>query len=303
MEDMEYYKKIGEMPAMGFSPDAEYPVINTEKGRAQLRIDGSMPTGGLKIYSIHSGDRPNVIPGSAVAVVAGDEDMVSTLASFAEEEGYTLSAKAMDDGKVRIEATGIPGHAAFPENTQNACGVLLKTLKALGAIGLVAWLADRIGTDPYGVSLGVALTDHVSGPLTCNLGILRCDEGTLAATLDIRFPVMTNTEMMIKIIGDSVKREGGQLLVEECKGSHHVPEDTDLVQGLLAAYHQVTGRPKATLAMGGGTYARYLGQGVAFGCAFPGDGDKAHQAGECMTVDNLMLNIRILATAILNLAG
>ena len=31
---------------------------------------------------------------------------------------------------------------------------------------------------------------------------------------------------------------------------------------------------------GGGTYARCLGEGVAFGSAFPEDEELAHQAGE-----------------------
>ena len=38
MEDIEYYLKHAEMPDMSFSPDAEYPIINGEKGILTFKI-------------------------------------------------------------------------------------------------------------------------------------------------------------------------------------------------------------------------------------------------------------------------
>ena len=72
---------------------------------------------------------------------------------------------------------------------------------------------------------------------------------------------------------------------------------------LLNAYHEETGRPRECVATGGGTYARCLAEGVAFGASFPEDEDVAHQANEYMSLDVMMQNVRIIARAIVSLAG
>jgi acetylornithine deacetylase/succinyl-diaminopimelate desuccinylase-like protein len=71
----------------------------------------------------------------------------------------------------------------------------------------------------------------------------------------------------------------------------------------LNAYHEETGRPRECIATGGGTYARCLAEGVAFGASFPEDEDVAHQANEYMLLDSLWQNVRIIARAIVMLAG
>jgi succinyl-diaminopimelate desuccinylase len=87
------------------------------------------------------------------------------------------------------------------------------------------------------------------------------------------------------------------------KAPHHVPASSPLVQALLDAYHEVTGLPRETIAIGGGTYARSLREGVAFGALFPDEADVAHQADEHMFIESLNKNMRIFAYAIVKLAG
>ena len=68
MQDLEYYEeKIG-LPAMGFSPDANFPLINTEKGIMQMKLDA--PLADERLVSIACGTRANVVPGTAVATGA-----------------------------------------------------------------------------------------------------------------------------------------------------------------------------------------------------------------------------------------
>ena len=57
------------------------------------------------------------------------------------------------------------------------------------------------------------------------------------------------------------------------------------------------------MAIGGGTYARCLAEGVAFGATFPEEEEMAHQADEYIRIDTLMQNVKIMARAILLLAG
>ena len=84
---------------------------------------------------------------------------------------------------------------------------------------------------------------------------------------------------------------------------HHVPAESELVSGLLAAYHEETGLPADPQFTGGGTYAKCLKQGVAFGASFPDDEDLAHQAGEYVYLSKMITATKIYANALVRLAG
>ena len=89
-------------------------------------------------------------------------------------------------------------------------------------------------------------------------------------------------------------------------GSHtplHVPAEHKIVKGLLKVYHEVTGLPAYTIAIGGGTYSRMMPNTVAFGVCFPGDMDVCHIADEYIDIDKMMLGVKIFAHAIVELAG
>ena len=93
------------------------------------------------------------------------------------------------------------------------------------------------------------------------------------------------------------------VIVDSSRKPHHVSEHSELVQQLLEAYHEVTGGEKKALAIGGGTYAQSMEEGVAFGALFPGETELAHQADEYISEESLYQNARIFACAIVRLAG
>lgn len=294
---MHHYLEHCDMPKVGFSPDANFPVINTEKGMLHLSVRGAYHKGGL-VKEISVGERCNVVPGSAVATVYGDEALCARAESFAREQGYDLKAQAQADGTALLTVTGMPGHAAFPEGAKNALGQLLVVLKALGAEGSLAVLAERVGAEYDGLSLGIRCKDETSGPLTCNLGILRYNEQDgLYATLDIRYPILCDHKALTRCIEAALAPEVS-VTVDSQKDPHHVSPHSKLVKDLLDAYHEVTGLPREAVATGGGTYARVLEEGVAFGSVFPGEEELAHQADEYMPVDSLVKNVQIFVYAL-----
>ena len=300
MEDIRYYKKVAVMPRIGFSPDATYPVINLEKGMCGLELTAPVSAEGLQIAELHVGERTNVIPGAATALVEGGSELAAKVGDISKKFGWPVKA-VMEGGKIRITATGINGHAAYPETARNAIGQMLITLRELGAVGPIATLADAVGTQYYGEGLGIASEDKASGKLTCNLGILKIEKGQLFATLDIRYPLLIAGERLRDVIAAHVK--GIEVKQVNFKHPHYVPESSELVQCLLEAYHEVTGGKKETLSTGGGTYARMLSEGVAFGASFPDDPDLAHQADERISISSLMNSMKIFARAIVKLAG
>ena len=297
---MHYYKQVATMPRQGFSPDANYPIINIEKGILRIRLKADLPQEGLKIVRFDTGERPNVVPGKAVALVAGDETTVTKIAAISEKLGFPVSAE-MENGLVKITVIGINGHAAFPEGARNAIGEMLLVLRELGAQGSIKALADKVGMEYDGASLQIKINDCISGGLTCNIGIIRADESGVSAVLDIRYPVMTNPDMVVKNVQASLP--GFTVEAASPNEPHYIPESSELVQKLLDAYCEVTGYERKCLYTGGGTYARELEEGVAFGAAFPEDEDLAHQANEYVILEELHKNIKIFASAIVKLAG
>lgn len=299
-EDIAHYNKVATMPRMGFSPDASYPIINIEKGICRLELHGVLSNEGLQVIAFNNGERPNVIPGRASALVAGDAATVAQAEAAAKKLDIPAEVQLTDKG-VSITVTGISGHAAYPETARNANGEMLLLLRELGVQRDLRLLADKIGLDYKGEGLEISVSDGISGYLTCNLGIIRAGEGGVYATLDIRYPVMTNPDMIIKNVSASLP--GMRVEAMEVKEPHHVPAGSELVQNLLDAYHEVTGYERKCLYTGGGTYARSLQEGVAFGASFPQDEDLAHQANEYADIEGLYKNIKIFALAIVKLAG
>ena len=301
MSDMHHYASKVKMPDYGFSPDAEFPVINIEKGGA------AMP-----VYSLYAGERPNVVPAEATAEVGLGEMTLEALNDkladiAAAHDHFVLKAEPGIVGRAKIIATGVNGHAAMPWSGVNAAGMLLVALNELGAGGgsreAIAMLAEAVGMDYTGQALGIACKDELSGELTCSLGILRYDDNEISALLDIRYPLCGNEET---ILGQAAKRVAPAGMSVGCVGSHtplHVPAESRIVQGLLKVYHEVTGLDAYTIAIGGGTYSRMMPNTVAFGVCFPGDMDVCHIADEYIDLEKLMLGMKIFAHAIVELAG
>ena len=154
MTDMAYYNAHTASPDYGFSPDAEYPVINIEKGGLHILL--SKNTGGeegaeIPVYELYAGERPNVVPGIARAVV-GCKDVSALrerLELVAAARGFELALRDLGNGRAEITATGKSAHASTPHLGKNAAGMLLIALSELGAGG-----GSREAWPPAWASLG-----------------------------------------------------------------------------------------------------------------------------------------------------
>lgn len=94
--------------------------------------------------------------------------------------------------------------------------------------------------------------------------------------------------------------------MELLKGSrmtppHYVPEESPFVQTLLTCYEEVMGEPGYCLAIGGGTYAHHLKNGVAFGCMRLGTDYHMHGANEYLIVDEIVRSAELFALVIARL--
>ena len=83
----------------------------------------------------------------------------------------------------------------------------------------------------------------------------------------------------------------------------YLDKNGSLVQTLLSVYEDCTGEKAEPVAIGGGTYARALENGVAFGPERKGDEPVVHQADEYISVDRVKLLLEVYEKALERLCG
>ena len=83
---------------------------------------------------------------------------------------------------------------------------------------------------------------------------------------------------------------------------HYVPEDSELVSGLLKVYRERTGDMSAPKRIGGGTYARHFDTAVAFGIEREYRENRLHMVDEALNMEDFIEDVKIMADAIVELA-
>ncbi len=136
-----------------------------------------------------------------------------------------------------------------------------------------------------------------------NIGKMKFESGKESVVgVNLRYPVTFNFEEGMKPFHEIMNHIGGEIVVKTHMKPHHVNQEDMLVKTLAKVYEEHTGEKAELLSIGGGTYARSLQSGVAFGPLFPGREDIAHKKDEYMFVDDLLKATAIYAQAIYELA-
>ena len=306
---MHRYFEVEPAPTLGFSPDAEFPVINGEKGQVSLKI-GAPATNGdqYALESFHSGLRFNMVPREAVALVTVPDRNAVTAAfsQFVDDNPISGTAEETADG-LRLTVIGKAAHGMEPEQGINAGTYLAKFLDrydfAGGAKSFIHFLAKYLHLDTRMAGFDGAFTDPVMGELTMNAGILNFDQDNGAdIDMNFRFPKgITPDELET-----NVKRVTDQLGMTVAQGPsqkpHYVDPADPIVKTLMQAYIDQTGDTDAKPeVVGGGTYGRLMARGVAFGALMPQTPNTMHQANEFQPVADLIKSMAIYMEAINNL--
>ncbi|HBP63032.1 MAG TPA: dipeptidase PepV [Desulfosporosinus sp.] len=308
--DMDYYLKKEEVPQIGFAPDAEFPVIHAEKGILHLELSQSYATPFSHLVRVQGGERANIVPDVCQVTVKGISGEIIThqLKDFSFPKGVSAKiSRSTTEQETELTISGVGAHGSLPQNGKNAVLYALQFLQTLPLDAEEQHLLDFILTHPgtgfYGEGFGIALMDEPSGKLSLNLGILELASDKVRFVIDIRYPVTFKRDDVYLPIEKIAKTENFSLKILTHQEAHHVPKDSDLVQSLLKAYADVTGLEPFAFAIGGGTYAKALPQGVAFGPVFPGEPDGIHCPDEYISIEKLLITTKVYAQAILNLAA
>lgn len=312
-EDIEYYFTKEQAPPYVFTPDAEFPVINIEKGairtafRAQFQPSLTLP----RVCSVNGGYKVNVVPPEADAVIEGLS--VDELQRYAQEvttaTRVQFECTEQSEGVIAIHAVGEGGHASTPESANNAITALLTLIAALP-------LSESEGHHvlkgvnvifPHGdhgaEAAGLAMSDAESGALTMNFSIISYDEQSFEGYFDSRVPLCATEENTFDVLEQKFAPYKLVLERDNFEPPHHTPADSPFVKTLLHVYEQYTGLQGECIAIGGGTYVHDIEGGVAFGPTMPGIDTRMHSNDEFIIVDDLLLAAQIYAQVIVEICG
>ncbi|WP_314091205.1 dipeptidase PepV [Gemella haemolysans] len=304
---VEAYFKHEEQPASGFTPDAMFPLVYAEKARAtfdhKLKFVVEDGNYNYKLVKFNGGQVLNMVIASAKAELVGE-------VSDIKEKFENFLALEKLDGEVTVEDTikltlkGKAAHGSTPQYGVNGATKLAEFLSTLGldnnGKNFVDYIVEKLANDPFGEKLGIDYSDNEMGEATYNYGIIDYDllKKVGIVSTDCRHPM--KFDLVARLNG--VKVDNIDIEVTSTKEAHYVPKDDELVTTLMDVYRKHTGDTKNdAFVLGGGTYARCLKKGVAFGLLFPDKEDTMHQANEYLEVEDLLLATAIYAEGIYKL--
>jgi succinyl-diaminopimelate desuccinylase len=305
-----HYFQKEEMPDFGFAPDADFPIINAEKGIFDVEFtisEGSQNNANLQLLSFQSGQRLNMVPDRAYAKIKGPdlENVEKAFLGYGEKKGVQCHS-FVENEELTLQMEGKSAHGSTPEIGINAGLELAEFLNGYSFTGtgkaFLALLEDVTG-EFTGNKLGIAAEDQASGKLSVNAGVMKFSltEGGKVG-LNIRYPVTHNSDDIENTLLQRARKVNWDMRIIENNPPNYVDHNHPLIKTLQKVYEEQTGEKGELIAIGGGTYARSLNTGVAFGALFPGREDVAHQKNEYMFVDDLMRAAAIYAQAIYELA-
>jgi succinyl-diaminopimelate desuccinylase len=263
-ECMQHYTKVEELPQYAITPDADYPGIIGEKGVLRLRffkkLSGREPVLVMKVGTVI-----NAVPGQAEATVNGK----------------------------RYEAIGRAAHGAMPEKGDNALLKLCRNLSKEYQHDFLKLMQLMTKT-----GLNIDLRDEYS-VLTLAPSLATVDADTAEARCDIRFPVTMHAADILARVKKAVAPTGFTVEIIRASEPLNIAPDSAFARGLLATYQKCTGDTKTRQSIiGGGTYAKFLPNTMAFGILFPGEEATEHMANECWLLPSVRKNFPILVEAV-----
>ncbi|MBQ7278529.1 MAG: Sapep family Mn(2+)-dependent dipeptidase [Clostridia bacterium] len=269
------YKEVEGEPDLAFTPDASYPLVNSEMNIMHITYKKQYPCA----VSARVGTAGNVIPAQAQATAAGQV----------------------------FEAIGKEGHASQPEHADNA---LLKLIGLLSQAYLPAedgktfqGLAQKLCGTCHGEGLGVDLSD-ASGRLTLAPTLLNAGKEGVDLTFDIRYPASFSCEELLLRLTAAMGEIGFAEKEHSDSRGHYIAPETELVSTLMSVYGALSGDTAAApISIGGGTYAREFANAVATGVTRPDRPDLCHVANENILLSEIAFNTRFMAESLRRLAA
>lgn len=313
MKDIPHFleKHAQHLPELFLVCDCAFPIHYGEKGIVRMRMESDVPDGNLLAFS--GGTAPNSIPEHAQAVLA-DVSVEQVRRALA---GFDVTASAAEGG-VCVQARGIAGHAASPE--QGTESAIAKLAQALSVSGLLTGSARRTVdflsealVDYYGSGLGIAYEDAMSGRNTSVGGMVRLENGRLTQSLNVRCAITADMDALVESVRQRCEENGFELTVLEKNAPLYIPLDSmnSLPLRLTEKANELLGLGDLKPAvLPGGTHTRLLPNAIGYG---PNMGPELefkkkrfgspHGANEAVIIADMMQAVRVYAATWIWLDG
>lgn len=291
-----HYKQKYGLPEIGFAPDADFPLIYGEKGILNTIVENKETD--VDIVYIKGGERFNVVIDYAEAGTIKDHQK-----AFNE---YLLDNNLMGETYIKdnlyiYSIKGVSAHAMEPFKGINAGTHMLNFLSKYSNNGLIK-LGALLHNDYFLNNINLAYTHEEMGELTCNIGIINFENGNNKLTLDMRCPTGFDIPNFENTLKELSKKYTLNCQIVANKEPHYIAPTDPLVTTLYQAYVKYTGDTiNKPHTIGGGTYARAIKKGVAFGMEMPGAETVAHQPNEYLIIKDFLTCIAIYAEAMYEL--
>ncbi len=273
------YTKKEEHPTMGFTPDADFPLIFAEKGL----VEYTLSTTHEHTARMTGGTALNAVPGRAECPY--DEKVEDALEKLKYD--YTVEGDT-------IVVHGKSVHAMAANKGINAITRLARALVLSGSYSPLLHFIDEKGLSPYGEDIFGDMRDDVSGRLMFNIGLAELTDEKQQLGIDIRFPVSYTKEDIDKKITRTAHSFGIEVEDFDYLRPINISTDSKLVKELMAAYQEVTGDTESEpLSIGGATFARSMDNIVAFGATLPGAPATDHEVDEHIPADAMKTAMEI----------
>ncbi len=292
-ECMNAYSEIEEMPATGYTPDANFPVIHAEK--TILRFDANKNDASNEFTLIADGAYNSVNDQATYTGSKGDQ---------VEANLKAAGATYKRDGN-QITVRGKSAHAMATHLGVNAIYLLATAMYEAGERSkAIDFIAEKVSGTFNGENICGEVFDDVSGKLTLNIGWAKITETEETLGFDSRVPVLVDYKQILDTYTKTLESYGFDVEISKVTEALYEPVDGPLVSTLLGVYQEVTGDTEsAPLTTGGGTYARAAKGTVAFGAVFGAYDmvDNMHQPNECLELKFIPMALEIYALAIYDL--
>ena len=277
---IEHYKQVATMPKEGFTPDADFPVIYAEKGILHFTL--SFPIANAPFKTLTAGERVNMVCSKATALLTKDAGQALSL--------YEKFSECFYDNTTGYMVTyGKSAHASTPHKGENALEKAFAFFATINDDCKKAY--DVLFADEYGLK---NMQDE-TGNLTMSPDLASYENGILNITVDVRFPSTHNKDEVLA----PFLAAGIACTVNNYQAPLYNDPNGKLIRTLLSVYNESTGSDAEPIAIGGGTYARALEKGCAFGPEVPGEESTIHQPNEFVTFERIALMNQIYYDAIL----
>lgn len=279
---IEHYNKVATMPEEGFTPDANFPTIYAEKGI--LHIQFAFPIENAPFTALRAGERANMVCDYASAFIHRN-----TACGLTEYKNQVAGTSLFYDNTTNAVCVyGKSAHGSTPHRGANALEALLRYLATVNQSCKQAY--DVLFAD----SLGLTKLEDETGKLTFSPNVASFENGIFKVLADIRFPASLPKETVTSLL----ENNAFSYEIKNYQAPLYNDPNGKLITTLNGIYNQVTGKAEQPIAIGGGTYARALKRGCAFGPETAGEEDTIHQADEYITFEKIRQLLEIYYEAL-----